>query len=57
MHVELVYGLIAYPVKRTLPLWLVLVATVALCVLLHRAVGWKDRWVARRRIAGAPAVV
>jgi uncharacterized membrane protein len=57
VHVELVYGVIAYPIKRTLPLWLVLLATVLLCVLLHRAVGWKDRWVARRRIAGAPAVV
>jgi uncharacterized membrane protein len=57
VHVEVVYGLIAYPIKHTLPLWLVLLATVLLCVLLHRAVGWKDRWVGRRRIAGAPAVV
>ena len=57
VHVELVYGLVAYPISHTLPLWLVLLATVLLCVLLHRMVGWKDRWVARRRIAGAPAVV
>ena len=57
VHVELVYGLIAYPIKRTVPLWLALVATPLLCVVLHRAVGWKDRWVSRRRVAGTAAVV
>ncbi len=47
IHVEMVYGVIAEPIKRVLPLWASLAATLALCVGLYHIVRWKNR-----RIAG-----
>lgn len=43
IHVEMVYGVIAEPIKRTLPLWGSIVATLALCVVLYYIVRWKNR--------------
>lgn len=43
IHVEMVYGVIAEPIKRTVPLWVSLMATLALCVVLHYIVRWKNR--------------
>lgn len=46
IHVEMVYGALGYPLKRLLPWEAAIVATVALCVLLHWLVQQKDRWLA-----------
>lgn len=43
IHIELIYGLIATPLKRALPLWLSLVATAAMTVALYALVGAKNR--------------
>ncbi len=43
IHVEMVYGSIALPLRRALPLELSLVGTVLLCALLYGIVRWKDR--------------
>jgi uncharacterized membrane protein len=45
IHVEMVYGVIAEPIKRTLPLELSLAATVLLSVALYYLVILKNRWV------------
>lgn len=42
IHVEMVYGVVAEPIKRTLPLWGSLVATLALCLVLYYIVCWKN---------------
>jgi uncharacterized membrane protein len=43
IHVEMVYGVIATPLKRSLPLWASLVATLTLCVALFYIVRLKNR--------------
>jgi hypothetical protein len=43
IHVEMVYGVIAEPIKRTLPLWLDQLAWLAMCVLLYGIVRLKNR--------------
>lgn len=53
IHVEMAYGGLARPIKRTLPLEVSLVATVALCALLYKIVVWKDRKMAGRALTGA----
>jgi uncharacterized membrane protein len=53
IHVEMAYGGIAKPIKRTLPLELSLIATVALCALLYAIVKWKDRKMRDVELAGA----
>jgi uncharacterized membrane protein len=47
IHVEMVYGLMATPIKRSLPLWGSLVATVLLCAVLYLLVLLKDRALSR----------
>lgn len=47
IHVEMVYGLMATPIKRSLPLGGALVATLLLSVLLYGLVLLKDRVMAR----------
>jgi uncharacterized membrane protein len=42
IHVEMVYGVIAEPIKRTLPLWLDQLAWLAMCVLLYGIVLFKN---------------
>jgi uncharacterized membrane protein len=53
IHVEMAYGGLAKPIKRTLPLELSLVATVALCALLYAIVKWKDRKMKDVELTGA----
>ena len=53
IHVEMVYGGLARPIKRVLPLELSLVATVALCALLYQVVRWKDRKMGAMELTGA----
>jgi uncharacterized membrane protein len=53
IHVEMVYGGLAKPIKRMLPLELALVATVSLCVLLYAITRWKDRQVKDLELTGA----
>jgi uncharacterized membrane protein len=43
IHIEMVYGLLAEPLKRQLPLWATQVAWLLLCVMLYRIVIWKNR--------------
>lgn len=47
-HIEFVYGLIAEPIKRTLPLWGSELGWLLLCVAFYRIVLWKnallERW-------------
>ena len=47
IHVEMVYGVIAEPIKRSLPLWLSLTATALLCVGLYGLVVLKLRYTPR----------
>jgi uncharacterized membrane protein len=44
IHVEMVYGIIAEPIKGTLPLWVSLACTGALSVALFHIVRAKNRW-------------
>lgn len=46
IHVEMVYGLIAEPIKRTLPFWGAIAATLAMSVWLYVLVLAKNRWLA-----------
>jgi len=43
IHVEMAYGALSRPLRRSLPLELSLLATVTLCAVLYRIVLWKDR--------------
>ena len=43
IHVEMAYGTIALPLRRSMPLELSLLGTFSLCVLLYAIVRWKDR--------------
>jgi uncharacterized membrane protein len=50
IHVEMVYGVIAEPIKRTLPLWQSLAGWAAMCVLLYGIVLVKNRLMAGREL-------
>jgi uncharacterized membrane protein len=56
IHIEMVYGIIAEPLKRQLPLWSVLVGTLLLCVLLYRLVLIKNRFLERHELRGPARV-
>jgi uncharacterized membrane protein len=43
IHVEMVYGLIAEPLKQALPLWATQVGWLLLTLALYRVVVWKNR--------------
>jgi uncharacterized membrane protein len=43
IHVEMVYGLVAAPIKKQLPLWATQIAWLLLCLALYRVVIWKNR--------------
>jgi len=43
IHVEMAYGSIALPLRRSLPLEQSLLGTAALCAVLYLATRWKDR--------------
>ena len=49
IHVELVYGYASWGWRHRLPLWGTAIGYVLFCVLMYRAIGWRD--VARRPVA------
>ena len=52
IHVEMVYGVLAEPIKRQVPLWASLAATAMLCVLLYWIVVLKNRLLERHELRG-----
>jgi uncharacterized membrane protein len=52
IHVEMVFGVIAEPIKHQLPLWGALVATAVMCVLLYALVQLKNRLLTRYELRG-----
>ena len=52
IHVELVYGVLADPIKRALPLWLALTGTAVLALGLYLIVLWKNRLLDRHELRG-----
>ena len=55
IHVELVYGYASWLWRHRLPLWGTAIAYALFCVLMYRAIGWRDTAVAwwRSRPRGA----
>ena len=55
IHVELVYGYSSWLWRQRLPLWGTAIGYVLFCVLMYRAIGWRDRFVSfwRARPRGA----
>ena len=55
IHVELVYGYSSWLWRQRLPLWGTAIAYALFCVLMYRAIGWRDRFVGfwRARPRGA----
>jgi len=55
IHVELVYGYASWGWRHRLPLWGTAIAFILFCVLMYRAIGWRDllvdKW--RNRSSGA----
>jgi hypothetical protein len=52
IHVEMVYGVIAEPIKRTMPLWLSLTGTTLLALGLYLLVLLKNRLLERHALRG-----
>ena len=52
IHVEMVYGVLGRPLRRSLPLEASLVAMVLLCLVLYAIVLWKDRLMAGVKLTG-----
>jgi acyltransferase len=50
IHVEMVYGLIAEPLKQLMPLWATQAAWLLLTVALYRIVLWKNRLLERHEL-------
>jgi uncharacterized membrane protein len=42
IHVELVYGYASWMWRHRLPLWGTAIAFVLFCILMYRAIGWRD---------------
>jgi uncharacterized membrane protein len=58
IHVELVYGYASWMWRHRLPLWGTAAACALFCVLMYKAIGWRDlavhwwrNWLGRRRDA------
>jgi hypothetical protein len=55
IHVELVYGYASWGWRHRLPLWGTAIAFIPFCLLMYRAIGWRDllvdKW--RNRSSGA----
>jgi uncharacterized membrane protein len=49
IHVELVYGYASWLWRHRLPIWGTVIAYVVFCVLIYRAIAWRDRIVAAWR--------
>jgi len=45
IHVELVYGYSSWLWRQRLPLWGTAIAYALFCVLMYRAIGWRNRFV------------
>jgi uncharacterized membrane protein len=43
IHVELVYGYASWLWRHRLPIWGTAIAYVLFCVVMYRAIGWRDR--------------
>jgi uncharacterized membrane protein len=56
IHVEMVYGVIADPIKRQLPLWGALTGTALLCVFLYALVLLKNKALQRYELRGPARV-
>jgi uncharacterized membrane protein len=54
IHVELVYGYASWLWRHRLPVWATATAYVAFCVVIYRAIGWRDRLMNRRRTPDMP---
>jgi hypothetical protein len=56
IHVELVYGYASWGWRHRLPLWGTAIAYVLFCVVMYRAIGWRDQAVTwwRNRALGRP---
>jgi uncharacterized membrane protein len=52
IHVEMVYGVAAEPIKRTMPLWLSLTGTALLSLVLYGLVRWKNHVLERHELRG-----
>lgn len=52
IHVEMVYGVIAGPLKQALPIWGSLAGTFLMVLLLYRLVLLKNRWVEEHGLPG-----
>jgi uncharacterized membrane protein len=55
IHVELVYGYAAWPIRHRLKLWEAAAAYAIFCAMMYGAVLLRDRFVDRRRAAGPSA--
>ena len=53
IHVEMVYGAVALPLRRSLPWEAAMLSTCALLMLLYRIVLLKNHWLARRPLPTA----
>jgi hypothetical protein len=53
VHVEMVYGVVAEPIKRALPLWQSLIGTLLVTLLVYWLVLRKNRWLERHELKGA----
>jgi hypothetical protein len=49
IHVELVYGYASWLWRHRLPLWGTVIACALFCVLMYRAIGWRDVLVGKWR--------
>ena len=52
IHVEMVYGVIAEPIKRSMPLWMSVTATLLLTIGLYGIVRVKNHLLARHELRG-----
>jgi uncharacterized membrane protein len=52
IHVEMAYGALALPLRRSMPLELSLLGTFSLCALLYAIVRWKDEKLRDVRLTG-----
>ena len=52
IHIEMVYGVIAEPIKRTMPLWMSLTGTALLALALYAIVLLKNRLLQRHELRG-----
>jgi acyltransferase len=56
IHIELVYGIVAEPLKKALPLWGSVLGAAIMVVLLYRLAHLKNRWLERRTLKGPARV-